>query len=128
MDTRTQEILDRFNSSWDETQESYENLINNHEGFERLKPLLTFIKKLRSNGENLHFRIGTSMHTLMFSRSVSFGLRDDQKSLAIEALYYGGYEVIFKEGDKIYRKYNINTFDEETIMKLLATLKSTLID
>jgi hypothetical protein len=128
MDARTQEILNRFNTSWDETEEFYKDLINNYEGFERLKTILNFIKKLRSNDENLHFRIGTSMHTLMFSRSVNFGLRDDQKFLAIETHYNGGYEVTFKEGLKIYRQYDMNTFDEETIMKLLATLKSTLID
>jgi hypothetical protein len=128
MDDRTKEILNRFNTSWDETEERYEDLINSHEGFERLKPILHFIKKLRSNGENSHFRIGTAMHALMFSRSVNFGLRDDQKSLSIEAMFGGGYEVIFKEGSKIYRQYNMNTFVEETIMKLLATLKRTLID
>ncbi len=128
MDDRTKEILNRFNASWDETEEVYKDLINNHEGFEKLKPILNFIKKLRSKGENSHFRIGTSVHILVFSRSVNFGLRDDQKSLAIDAIYVGEYQVTFKEGSKIYRQYSMNTFDEETIMKLLATLKGTLID
>ncbi len=128
MNDRTQEILNRFNSSWDETEEYYEDLINNYKGFEKLKPILNFIKKLKSNGENNHFRIGTSVHILVFSRSVNFGLRDDQKVLTIDAIYDGRYEVTFKEGCKIYRKYDMNTFDEEIIMKLLASLKSTLID
>lgn len=128
MDLRTEEILARFNKSWTETQKSYDDLIDNYPGWERLKPIRSFIAKLKEKGENKYFRLGTSMHALMISRSVDFGLREDQKYIKIEALALDDYEVKMKDGNKVYREYRINNLEDIRLEKLMATLKSTLID
>ena len=128
MDERTIEILNRFNKSWTETEYRYDDLIHNYEWFKRLKPLRHFILTLKENGENRNFRIGTSMHTLIISRSVNHGLRPDQKYLKIEALATNDFEVIFRDGDKVYREYRIESLDNNKLMKLLQTLKQALVD
>jgi len=128
MDERTKEILRLFNLSWTETESTFDELINNHLGFERLTPLISFIQKLKNEGENNHFRIGTSMHILMFSRSVKFGLRADQKFITIEMISDKDIEVTFRDGRTIFRKYRINSFDDPRISKSLKALKDTLVD
>lgn len=127
MDNRTNEILIRFDKSWTETEQSFDDLINNYSGFDRLGFLREFISELRKNGEDKFFRLGTSMHTLIISRSVNFGLRLDQKHIKIEA-FNDKYEVIFQDGEKVYRKYTVNNLNDNRITKLLQTLKNTLVD
>jgi len=128
MDVRTTEILRLFHSSWEETENFYDDLISNYPGCERLKPLRSFITKLKETGENNFFRIGTSMHALMISRSLQFRLRDDQKYIRIEVIKTNDIEVIFRDGATIYREYRVNSFDGILIFKLLMTLKDTLVD
>jgi hypothetical protein len=128
MDARTSEILSLFHLSWGETENFYDDLINNYPGCERLKPLRSFITKLKEKGENNYFRIGTSMHALMISRSVRFRLRDDQKYIRIEVIKTNDIEVIFRDGTTIYREYRVDSFDDILIFKLLRTLKDTLVD
>jgi hypothetical protein len=86
METRTDEIIKRFKDSWTETELFYDDLIKNHPGFDHLKPLRQFISDLRDKEEFNHFRLGTSVHFLIISRSVAHGLRSDQKSIKIEAI------------------------------------------
>jgi len=128
MDERTIEILKRFAKSWVETANLYSDLIDNYEGFERLKPVLNFILTLKEKGEDKYFRLGTSMHILIISRSVNHGLRNDQKHLKIEAVYTNDFEVIFQEGEKIYRRYRIKSLDDSKLTNSLKTLKHTLVD
>ena len=128
MDERTIEILNRFSKSWAETENRYDDLIYNYEGFERLKPLRHFILTLKEKGEDKYFRLGTSMHTLVISRSVNHGLRTDQKHLKIEAIDINDFEVIFRDGDKVYREYRIKSLDDIKLTNLLQTLKHTLVD
>ena len=128
MDSRTEEILLRFSDSWDETEKFYDDLINNYPGWDRLKPISNYIIKLREKGEHKYFRLGTSMHTLIISRSVNFGLRDDQKCIKIEAVNMDDYEVTMRDAKKIYREYRINNLEDPRLEKLIATLKSTLVD
>jgi len=97
-------------------------------GFDRLIPVLDFIKYLKEKGENQNFRIGTSMYRLIFSRSVEHGLRDDQKMLIIDTLDKNEYEVILRDGLKKYREYRITDLNDIKLTKLLETLKTTLID
>ena len=128
MDERTIEILNRFAKSWVETESRYNDLIDKYEGFERLKPILHFILTLKNKGEDKYFRLGTSMHTLIISRSVNHGLRPDQKHLKIEAVGANDFEVIFQEGEKIYRKYRIKSLDDIKLTNSLQTLKHRLVD
>ena len=75
-----------------------------------------------------YYRVGTSLYTLIFSRSVDFGLRLDQKYIRIEPLHTSEYEVSFKDGHQLYRAYTISDLQDIRLSKLLSTLKDTLID
>jgi hypothetical protein len=128
MNTRTDEIIKRFKDSWTETESFYDDLIKNHSGFDHLRPLRQFITDLRDNEEFNHFRLGTSVHFLIISRSVNHGLRTDQKNIKIEAISTDDFEVILRDGEKMYRQFRIKTFDDIRLTKLLRTLKDTLVD
>ncbi len=127
MNERTQEIINRFEKSWNDTLERYQMLINNG-GFDKWIPIRDLIIKMKENGDWKHFRIGTSMFTLIFSRSVDFGLRTDQKHVKIETLNFNDYEITFRDADKLYREYRISDLNDIRLTKLLKTLKGTLID
>jgi len=128
MDERTIEILNRFSKSWTETENIYNDLIDNYKGFERLKPIRYFILTLKEKGEDKYFRLGTSIHTLIISRSVNHVLRTDQKYLKIDTIDTNDFEVIFRDGDKVYREYRIKSLDDIKLINLLQTLKHTLVD
>ena len=128
MHERTIEILNRFSKSLTETENRFNDLINNYDGFERLEPMLHFIIALKAKGEDKYFRLGTSMHTLVISRSVNHGLRHDQKHLKIDAIDLNDFEVVFQDGDKVYREYRIKSLDDIKLVNLLQTLKRALID
>jgi hypothetical protein len=127
MNERTNEIVKRFNSSWTETKNFYDDLIKNYAGFERLKPVQQFIETLQQNGEDKFFRLGTSIHDLIISRSVENGLRKDQKYIKIET-YDNKFEVTLRDGSKIYREYLVDSLEDIKVKKLLKTLKDTLAD
>lgn len=128
MDARTKEILNRFHESWTQTQNYFNDLIENYPGFERLKPIRDFIASGRQKGDDKFFRLGASMHTLIFSRSVDHGLRPDQKQISIEPITENDFEVILRDGTKIYRQYRISDLKDTQLTKLLETLKHTLVD
>ncbi|WP_303316509.1 hypothetical protein Q4Q34_06790 [Flavivirga abyssicola] len=127
MNSRTEEIISRFEKSWTETFDRFQMLINNG-GFDKLIPIRNLISEMRENDEWKHFRIGTSMFTLIFSRSVDFGLRTDQKHIKIETINFNEYEVTFRDADKLYREYIISDLKDVRLHKLLNTLKGTLVD
>ncbi|MCP4054690.1 MAG: hypothetical protein GY739_16890 [Mesoflavibacter sp.] len=126
MNNRTIEITSRFEKSWNDTEKIFDMLLEN--GFERLIPVREFITELKKKGENQHFRIGTSLYRLIFSRSVEHGLRDDQKQLIIDTLDKNDYEIIFRDGFNKYREYRISDLNDNRLTKMLETLKGTLID
>jgi hypothetical protein len=126
MNDVTQEILNRFRESFIQAERIYDHFIEG--GLESLKPIRLFIEKLRSEGEDRYFRLGTSMHALIISRSVEHGLRADQKSIKIEAYGNNRFEITFKEGTKIYRQFMATGLDDVRLENLLKTLKDTLID
>jgi hypothetical protein len=128
MDERTIEILTRFSKSWIETENHYNKLIENYEGFEKLKPIRHFIMLLKEKGEDKHFRLGTSMHALLISRSVNQGLRLDQKYLRIDTYDSNDFEVSLRDGTKVFREYRIKHLDDIKLIQLMQTLKHTLID
>lgn len=127
MDDRTTEILKRFENSWTETQQFIDDLIDKHSGFERLKPIRQFITTLKQNGGDKFFRLGTSIHILVISRSVNHGLRLDQKHIKVDA-FDTKFEVTFRDGNKVYRQYMVDSLNDNRVTKLLKTLKDTLID
>ncbi|MBJ7429284.1 MAG: hypothetical protein JHD28_10075 [Bacteroidia bacterium] len=127
IDDRTKEITKRFADSWIETELFYNDLITNHKEFERLKPIIQFIEFLKQNGEDKFFRLGTSIHILVISRSVNYGLRKDQKYIKIEA-FDNKFEIKLGVGNKTYRQYLVASLHDTSVTKLLETLKETLID
>jgi hypothetical protein len=64
---------------------------------------------------------------LILSRSVDFGLRKDQKYLKIETIDANDFEVILRDGGKVYREYR-NNLNDYRLTNLLQTLKHTLVD
>ena len=128
MDDRTREILNRFNTSWAQTKARFDDLISNHEAFERLIPIREFITHLEESGGKEVYRLGTSIYMLIISRSVDHGLRTDQKYIRIEALGANDFEVTMSDGEKIYRQYRVNDLKDSRVIKLFQTLKHVLID
>lgn len=128
MDERTVEILNRFQTAWIQTETFLVNLITNHEGFEHLIPIREFIAELEQSGGKKLYRLGTSMHTLIISRSVDHGLRLDQKHIKIETLSVNDFEVTMRDGKKIYRQYRVKDLKDIRVSRLLQTLRSTLVD
>ena len=127
MDKRTQEILDRFIQSWVDTETYLDDLIYNYPGFERLKPLRKFISKLKTEGEDKFFRLGTSIHDLIISRSVENRLRLDQKYIKIEC-FDNSFYVSLKNGEEVFREYHIDNLSDTRLTNLLETLKHILVD
>lgn len=127
MEEITAEILKQFEDSWEQTEETFANFIDTHPDLERLIPVYLFIQKLKDAGNNQFFRLGTSMHHLIISRSVNNNLRGDQKFIRIEA-FDELFEVTLSDGNKMYRQYKIEELTDPQLTGLLETLKSTLID
>ncbi len=128
MDKVAEEIINRFKKSWQEVEQFYIDLISNYSGFERLKAVLSFIQKLSLENQNIHFRLGTSIHRLIISRSVEYGLRSDQKYILIDVDAVGNYEVTLKDGERIYRSISVQSLNDEKVTDLLNILKSVLIN
>ena len=127
VDKVTNEIVAKFEKSWEETEKFYSELISQNDGWGKVIPVLEFIQNLKSRGENKFFRIGTSIHHLIISRSVEPYLRDDQKFIRIIA-EDDKFIVAFSEGAKTYREYTLSSLKDRCIVNLLKTLKDTLVD
>ena len=128
MDVRTIEILNRFNESWNETMTIFNDLIENHKGFKHLIPIREFLEDLERMGGRKLYRLGTSLHTLIVSRSINHGLRIDQKYVKIEAIAENDFEVSMCDGRRKYRQYRVKELKETKVIRLIQTLKSLLID
>lgn len=134
MNERTAEILRRFEHSWDQVEARYSGLLGK-EGWDFLPELVAFIALLRAQGFDKKFRLGTSMHRLVFSRSVNHGLRQDQKQVMIEPYKNGSYDISFFDFSApggLIRRYSEFSSDTLTgnkrVMGCLNKLDSTLID
>ncbi|MDP9077864.1 MAG: hypothetical protein M3O71_10605 [Bacteroidota bacterium] len=127
MQNRTEAILEQFANSWIETENFFDRLIENYPGFDRLKPIRKFIEELRQNDGHLYFRIGSSMHDLLISRSVKHGMRTDQKYIKIET-YDEKFAITLRDGEKTYREYMVENLNDYRVTNLIKTLKNTLVD
>lgn len=114
MDERTTEILRRFADSWVETDDWFADLIDNY-GHEHLVPVRQVIKKLKQDGGDKYFRLGTPVSRLLISRSVDAGLRCDQKFIIIETIKHDEFEVVPRDGDREYRKYRVNNLEDNRV-------------
>ena len=125
MDKRTTEILSRFKKSWDDTEAHYDMLFQ-YDGWEFLRELRVFLTELRRQNFDEKLRIGTSMHRLIFSRSIEHGLRKDQKQLVIEAFDNGNYDIMFYDftapGELIKKYDEFSTTELRGNQRLLNNL------
>ncbi|MCW4470892.1 hypothetical protein OGH69_18130 [Flavobacterium sp. MFBS3-15] len=126
MNERIAEIVKRFGDSWADTEKFYDAFTaEGHWG--KVQPIIKFISDLKQKGYDKYFRLGTSVDMLIISRSVEHGLRNDQKHIKIYA-YQDYLDVTFREGDKVYRHYEVNDLSDERVLKLLETLMDTMVD
>ena len=126
MNDSAKEILLRFEKSWTDTERFFDLLLSN--GFESLIPLKEFILEQKENGENRHFRIGTSLYRLIYSRSVEHGLRPYQKRITIDTVDNHDYIVTYTDGVTKYLEYRLIDLHDERLTILFKTLKDTLVD
>ena len=103
MDTATDEIISRFSKSWEATEASFEDLINNYPGFDILIPIYRLIQKLKQAGAYKFFRLSVSMQDLIFSRSYEPALRPGQKYIALKAKD-NFFTVTLKDTEKMYKQ------------------------
>jgi hypothetical protein len=129
MVNKTEEILNRFSDSWNETEIRFDGFIDGYPKFDRFKQIRQFIEALRQNGEDHFFRLHTTKldNRLIISRSVTDYLRTDQKFIRIDA-YDVNFEVVLRDGERIYRKYRLDDLNDKRLSWLLKTLKDTLVD
>jgi len=126
MDARSEKIVELFQKSWDDTEKWYIDRLESYG--EHYKPLLDFISMFRKSGEDRFFRAGTSMSILIISRSVAFGIREDQKFVSIDVVNPNIYEIKLREPHKTYREFRISTLDDPRLFRVLKTLKETLVN
>ena len=126
LDDRTKAIIEIFQKSWTETKDWYERIFDTN--FEDVRPFVEFIVEMIKTGEDRFFRAGRFMDGFSISRSVNNRLRDDQKFILVEYKVNGLFKVSLREGEKIYRIYRVPALNDKRFIKLLATLKHTLVD
>ena len=128
MDERTAHIIGLFKDSWIKTEEFYVRLLSQNEGWGRLSSLLEAIRLWKQQGLDSHFRLGTSIHYLIISRSVDHGLRKDQKYIKIECVKEDDFVVVIRDGERKYKEYKLNALNDEKLTGLIETLRHTLVD
>ncbi len=128
MDKRSEEIVKRFQHSWDEVEKHYEHILQ-YNGWEYLTQLIGAIEYWREIGLDKVFRVGNSIHHLILSRSVEHGLREDQKRILIVPNSDGTYEINFFEGTKKYKEFKTNQLiGNQELERLLKILESVSAD
>ncbi len=128
LEKRNKEIIDRFQISWIDTKLKYKDLMENHSSFDFAKQILSLIERLRYLKYDKVLRLGTSMHTLVLSRSVEHGLREDQKEIRIEWAKENLFNIVMKDVGKVYREYTLIDLEDYKLLRLVETLKNTLVD
>lgn len=127
MDTATEEIISRFSKSWEATEASFEDLINNYPGFDTLIPIYRLIQRHKQAGAYKFFRLSVSMQDLIFSRSYELALRPGQKCIALKAKD-NCFVITLKDAAKMYKQYTIKDLEDKRFTDLLQTLKEIPID
>lgn len=71
--------------------------------------ILKTIRELRAKGYDMHLRPGSSLYKLILSRSIKYGLRGDQPSIAISA---GKNKYNIEGGEVLVQIRNLNGKDD----------------
>lgn len=75
-------MKEKFIKSWDEAERFYAGI-----QIVRKEEILGLIRLLRSKGFDKSLRAGTSLFSLVLSRSIQHGLRPEQRHLAISFVF-----------------------------------------
>ncbi|MBO9563625.1 MAG: hypothetical protein J7621_12665 [Niastella sp.] len=76
---RGEEITGEFFIGWDHVEDFYKNVLP-----EKVDEILSLIKEIRARGFDKTLRAGTSLYSLILSRSRRYGLRPEQKCVRFE--------------------------------------------
>ena len=122
-------IEKQFILSWDEMEYMYRNSPISKFFPESLE-MFKFIKQLREKGYDKVFRAGSVAFGLVLSRSIHYGLRDEQPSLRF-VFVDNGIDV-YKEnipnlGDRYIQHLRVKKYTQE-IEELLKHLETRKID
>lgn len=114
-------IEGEFLLSWDDVEEFYNNV-----NIDSIKGIISFIKELRNRGYDKVFRAGTSLYSLVLSRSKRHGLREDQKSITFSFAYIESKMEVYTLKESILEFEKIEY--DGTIEALLKELECEAID
>lgn len=118
-DNISEDIAQAFFDSWDDVEQFYDHQAHLPDSFQPnptdaaeqeffqkylsqtaahyawLKSILNLIRELRTHGYNRQFRAGTSLYTLILSRSCEYGLRNEQPRLYFQYIDGGGTNIAY---------------------------------
>jgi hypothetical protein len=121
-------IQTEFSKSWDEMEDFFKDLTSN-KGWEYVKPVLKVISHLRHLGYDKVFRAGNSVYVLGLSRSLEYGLRDDQHHVGIRVTFQNTFDVHYVAGEDIITQYDtVDILNDNEFYRLLGELAKQLIN
>jgi hypothetical protein len=122
MDERVENKIS-FIESWIEAEEFYADLFS-HKGWDYVKPIMPLIDSLRQKGYDKSLRAGQSLYTFVLSRSINWGLRQDQHSLIIEPTTQNKFRVWYSDGQNPINELETdNLIDNKQFWLLIERLK-----
>jgi hypothetical protein len=126
MTTRSSIELD-FIKSWDDIEVFYVDLLS-YKGWDHIKPVLVLIRHLRALGYDKLLRAGQSVYILVLSRSVNWGLKDNQHRIGIEATPNGIFRVWYF-GEAKFREFETeHLIENRNLQEVLDLLLQQPID
>jgi hypothetical protein len=108
---------------------SWDNIANTFSQFDldRKDDILTLIRKMRSKNFDRTLRAGSSLFSLVLSRSRRFGLRPDQKKISFEFIFIQDRTMDITDKNGV--KYSFDKVEyNDTIEAMLLELEEEEID
>lgn len=115
-------IEKEFKNSWDEIEEFFKDLTSN-KGWEYVSPILQIISRLRQLGYDKVLRAGKSVYVLRLSRSLKYGLMDDQHHLGVMVTLQNTFDIHYVVGENIIEQYETDdVLSDKRFFRLLDDL------
>lgn len=119
------DIENEFIQSWNYREDSFKELASSP-GWEYVKPLVQLISHLRALGYDKIFMAGSSVSAFVLSRSLTYGLRDDQHSIVIIVNHQNIFNFSYVVGRKIIEQFDtaniLNDNEFNRLLNMLADL------
>jgi hypothetical protein len=120
------DIENEFIQSWDYREDSFKDLASS-QGWEYVKPIVQLISHLRELGYDKILRAGSSIYALILSRSLIYGLRDDQHNIVIMVNPQNIFNFNYVAGRKIIEEYDTaDILNDKEFYRLLDMLANFL--